>query len=51
VQHLVDVDVAEAGQEGLVEQQRLEPPGPPAQGPREPFGREFAAERLWTELG
>src|SRR5262249_22486824 len=50
VQRLVDVDVAKAGEERLVEQQRLEAAAAPAHRRLEPGGGETGAERLGPEL-
>ncbi len=48
-ERLVDVDVAEAGEERLVEQQRLQAHPPPRQGRGERLGRPVVAERLRPE--
>ena len=46
---LVDVDVAQAGQEALVEQERLEGPAAGLQGAPEPLGAEALAQGLGAE--
>ena len=49
-ERLVGVDVADPGQEGLVEEERLEPRPPGAQAPPEDAQREVGLERLRAVL-